>query len=263
MSITNSLMAAVARKNLAVGGFSAEAQDYFDRLDTAGDTTYTPYKQPIANYIDGLVALGGAYWGNMESAALFVGVGLQGVVVPLRSDMPALTNNNFISADLSQTTGLLGDGVTKQLALGLAGTDLIQNDASISVYISSASTINSYYIGNDATSGSIFLRTSSGAANAAARLHSTANVQLGGASLGFLGATRSDGVDLDYRIADADATTADASATPRSASLYLFQRSNATLFSDARIATYHVGADLSLSTLEALQDTLISEIAAI
>jgi hypothetical protein len=32
----------------AGGAFSAEAQDYFDRLDTAGDTTYTPYKQPLA-----------------------------------------------------------------------------------------------------------------------------------------------------------------------------------------------------------------------
>ena len=42
--------------------FSAEAQNYFDRLDTAGDTTYTAYKQPLANYIDSLVTLGGAYW---------------------------------------------------------------------------------------------------------------------------------------------------------------------------------------------------------
>lgn len=247
----------------AAAGFSTEAQDYFDRLDIAGDTTYTPYKQPIANYIDGLVALGGAYWGNMESAALFVGVGIEGIEVPLRSGMPALTNTDFIGADLSQTTGLLGDGVTKQLALGLAGTDLTQNDASVSVYVSSASTINSYYLGNDASSGSVFLRTSTGATDTVARLHSTSNVTLGGASTGFIGATRSDGVDLDYRIADADATTASTSDTPRAASLYLFQRSNGTLISDARIATYHVGADLSLSTLEALQDTLISEIAAI
>ena len=62
--------------------FSAEAQDYFDRLDTAGDTTYVDYKQPLANYIDSLVALGGAYWDDMESAASFVGVGIQGVTVP-------------------------------------------------------------------------------------------------------------------------------------------------------------------------------------
>ena len=61
--------------------FSPEALDYFSRLDTAGDTTYTAYKQPLANYIDSLVALGGAYWDDMGSAASFVGVGIQGVTV--------------------------------------------------------------------------------------------------------------------------------------------------------------------------------------
>ena len=47
-------------------------------MDTAGDTTYTPYKQPLANYIDSLVTLGGAYWDDMLSATSFVGVGIQG-----------------------------------------------------------------------------------------------------------------------------------------------------------------------------------------
>ena len=62
--------------------FSAGSQNYFNRLNGAGDTTYTAYKQPLANYIDSLVALGGAYWDDMESAASFVGVGIQGVTVP-------------------------------------------------------------------------------------------------------------------------------------------------------------------------------------
>ena len=80
--------------------FSAEAENYFSRLNGAGDTTYTAYKQPLANYIDSLVALGGAYWDDMESAASFVGVGIQGVTVPLKSTMTALTNNNFVAGDL-------------------------------------------------------------------------------------------------------------------------------------------------------------------
>ena len=120
--------------------FSAEAQDYFDRLDTAGDTTYTTYKQPLANYIDSLVTLGGAYWDDLESAASFVGVGIQGVTVPLKSTMPTLTNNNFVAGDLDPLTGLLSDGSTKYLATGLTGTDLSQNDHSFSVYASSGAT---------------------------------------------------------------------------------------------------------------------------
>jgi hypothetical protein len=60
------LSSIIAARHRAVAGFSTEAQDYFDRLDTAGDTTYTPYKQPLANYIDGLVALGGAIRWNPQ-----------------------------------------------------------------------------------------------------------------------------------------------------------------------------------------------------
>ena len=65
------LSAIIAARHRA--GFSAEAQNYFDRLDTAGYTTYVDYKQPLANYIDSLVTLGGAYWDDLESAASFVG----------------------------------------------------------------------------------------------------------------------------------------------------------------------------------------------
>ena len=53
--------------------FSAEAQNYFDRLDAATDTTYIPYKQPLANYIDSLVTLGGAYWDDMLSSCILCG----------------------------------------------------------------------------------------------------------------------------------------------------------------------------------------------
>jgi hypothetical protein len=90
------LSAIIAARHRAVAGFSTEAQDYFDRLDTAGDTTYVDYKQPLANYIDGLVTLGGAYWDDMLSATSFVGVGIQGVTVPLRDGMTVPTQSNLL-----------------------------------------------------------------------------------------------------------------------------------------------------------------------
>ena len=49
----------------------------------------------------------------MQSAASFVGVGIQGITVPLRDGMTVLTNNNFVAGDLNQLTGLKGDGSTK------------------------------------------------------------------------------------------------------------------------------------------------------
>ena len=105
LSLNNSL-----GKWILPAPFSPEATNYFSRLDAAGDTTYVDYKQPLANYIDSLVTLGGAYWDDMGSAASFVGVGIQGVTVPLKSTMTALTNNNFVAGDLNQLIGLKGDG---------------------------------------------------------------------------------------------------------------------------------------------------------
>ena len=54
-------------------GLAIKSQDYVDRLDTAGDTTYTPSKQPRANYIASLVTLGGAYWDDLESSCILGG----------------------------------------------------------------------------------------------------------------------------------------------------------------------------------------------
>ena len=99
--------------------FSPEATNYFSRLDAAGDTTYVDYKQPLANYIDSLVTLGGAYWDTMESSTSFVGVGIQGITVPLRDGMAVPTNNNFVDADLNQLTGLKGDASTKYITTGV------------------------------------------------------------------------------------------------------------------------------------------------
>ena len=121
--------------------FSAEAQNYFSRLDAAGDTTYVDYKQPLANYIDGLVTLGGAYWDTAQTAGSFVGVGIQGITIPLRNGMPTLTNNNFIAGDLDQLRGLKGDGSTKWLSTGTFDDDTALDDVSISCWITESPTL--------------------------------------------------------------------------------------------------------------------------
>ena len=48
----------------------------------------------------------------LTSAASFVGVGIQGITVPLRDGMTVPTNNNFVADDLDQLTGLLKDGTS-------------------------------------------------------------------------------------------------------------------------------------------------------
>mgnify|MGYP006138555865 CR=1 FL=1 len=241
--------------------FSTEAQNYFDRLDTAGDTTYTTYKQPLANYIDGLVTLGGAYWDTMLSSTSFVGVGIQGVTVPLRDGMTVPTNNNFVAGDLNQLTGLKGNGSTKYLGTGLNATDLSQNDASISVYITTGDTASAYLAG--AFSGGDVIAMRDLGSNCQVDMFSAAAGSFGGKpTSGILGVSRVDSANQHRRANQADYNEARSSVAAVSSALTVFASSGAA-HTDARLATYHVGPALTLSTLEALQATLISEIAAI
>ena len=240
--------------------FSAEAQNYFDRLDTAGDTTYVDYKQPLANYIDSLVTLGGAYWDDMGSAASFVGVGIQGVTVPLKSTMTALTNNNFVAGDLNQLTGLLCDGSTKRISTNTDQSNYAQNDTSASTYrTETVSGTNPFYFGTNLANGF-------GARGLASFITACYGLQAvtGSASttVGLLGLSRSASTGYDYRSNGTTGTRTTASVTPASGNLDIFAI-NGTTSGSFRLATYHAGPALNLATLEGLQATLLSEIAAI
>ena len=242
----------------AGGAFSAEAQDYFDRLDTAGDTTYTTYKQPLANYIDGLVALGGAYWDNLESAASFVGVGIQGVTVPLKSTMPTLTNNNFVSGDLNQVTGLLCNGTSKIIKTNTDQSNYAQNDTSASVYrTETVSGTNPFHFGTNLSNGF-------GARGSFITACYGLQAVTGSASttVGLLGLSRSASTGYDYRSNGTTGTRTTASVTPASGNLDIFAI-NGTTSGSFRLATYHAGPALDLATLEGLQDTLITEVEAV
>ena len=240
----------------AGGAFSAEAQNYFDRLDTAGDTTYTTYKQPLANYIDSLVTLGGAYWDDMKSAASFVGVGIEGITVPLRDGMTVPTNNNFVADDLDQLTGLEGDGTTKTVTTGLLGTALAQNDASISCYITGAHTVGSQFLIADSGTATRLRYTTS------VSINSITGSTFGTTPSGLFGANRTDASNIDVRNNGTTYADTVASIAGSATELGVFGKGSVAS-TDARLATYHIGPALDLATLEGLQDTLITEIAAI
>ena len=239
--------------------FSPEALNYFSRLDAAGDTTYVDYKQPLANYIDSLVTLGGAYWDTMESSTSFVGVGIQGVTVPLRDGMTVPTQNNFVAGDLDQLTGLKGNASTKYLSTGVNATDLSQNDTSISVYVTAAPTGTTLLAG--AFAGGVeylTLRSTPTLSNASIFTgpFTSFGTPLG---VGLLGASRSDSANQDRRSNQINYPEARASIAPASAAFTVFATSGVAP-TDARLATYHAGPALDLATLEGLQATLLSEI---
>ena len=237
--------------------FSAEAQDYFDRLDTAGDTTYVDYKLPLANYIDGLVALGGAYWNDMVSACSFVGVGIQGVTVPLRNGMTVATNSNFVAGDLDQLTGLKGDASTKYFSTGVDASSLALNDHSWSVFLTERATAGRYISGQGYNHTIVTAGADLYARDASSQNYlissSTANNRLAGTS-------RNNSANFDY-LYETSGTQINPSTSIITGDITVFAESNTTNKTNARIATYHAGTALNLATLEALQATLITEIA--
>jgi len=247
----------------AGGAFSAEAQNYFDRLDTAGDTTYVDYKQPLANYIDSLVALGGAYWDTMESSASFVGVGIQGVTVPLRNGMPSITNNNFVAGDLDQLTGLLGDASTKYIATGLTGSDLSQNDHSFSVYatsVSKAGFVGGTYSTNFNSPIALAPGTTTTNFYSTGPLDASTKITSAPALVGL---SRSASTEYIARTNQGDETFTRSSGTINTGGLSLFAVGAGVAPTASRLATYHAGPALDLSTLQGLQETLLAEIAGV
>ena len=232
------------------------AESYFSRLAAAGDTTHVAYKQPLTNYITSLVELGGAYWENMESSASFVGVGIQGVTVPLKDGVPALTNNNFVAGDLLQTTGLKGDASTKYFDLNVLGSVVEQDNASISVYITEADGAFGFHMGHQGNR--LTLRN-----NPYVELNGAAAVPTNGKPTSkIFGGSRTTSTDIDVRNNQVNSTISNTSSSPSGSTMFLFARVNSAS-SNARLATYHIGSALDLATLEGLQDTLITEIAAI
>ena len=243
------------------------AASYFSRLAAAGDTTHVAYKQPLTNYITSLVELGGAYWDDMESSTSFVGVGIQGITVPLRDGMPSITNNNFVAGDLDQLTGLLGDASTKYIDTGLIGTDLSQDDASISSYITSADSrsVSWFPIGNSTSgvAGAMHILAQSGS-TLYGRCHSGTKAPLATVDTttltGFVGISRDNSADFDWDANGSSGTIVDSSAAPGNTEAISVFASSSLFLTSARLATYHAGPALDLATLEGLQATLLSEI---
>ena len=241
--------------------YEVAAENYFARLVTAGDTTHTAYKTPITNYFTGLFQ--NNLWDKLESSALFVGVGIQGVTVPLKSTMPTLTNNNFVAGDLNTLTGLKGDASTKYLDTGALDNSTSQNDASLSVWVTDNVPLdNAYWIGSQRLAQRSAINNT--AVKFSARTTSSSQVNPSPDLVdGFIGQTRTVGTDFDWFINTNSGNFVKASTTAFGQGISVFAQGAGSGKNASRIATYHYGPALNLATLEGLQDTLLSEIAAV
>jgi hypothetical protein len=177
--------------------------------------------------------------------------------------MPTLTNNGFVIGDLNVLTGLLGD-TSSTLNTNWSPSSNASDDLSFSVYCTG--TPNTGYVigaGEFTAASNIqndgYSRNNCQTGNSGRVAVSTGNMS---------GTTRSASTGFDWVSGGSSGSFTQTAATPTASNFSIFSRTGNEVDTvvgptNASIATYHAGAALNLATLESLQATLISEIAAI
>ena len=160
-------------------------------------------------------------------------------------------------------TGLKGDASTKYLDTGALDNSTSQNDVSLSVWVTDNVPLdNAYWIGSQRLAQRSAINNT--AVKFSARTTSSSQVNPSPDLVdGFIGQTRTVGTDFDWFINTNSGNFVKASTTPPGTGISVFAYGAGSNKNASRIATYHYGPALNLATLEGLQDTLISEIAAI
>lgn len=178
---------------------------------------------------------------------LFAGDQLAACLVPFYFDIGSAveTNVSFVAGDYTEATGLTGNGTTKRLNTGVAGTSLTKQDSHMAAYARATftkslcgardgGTTNRFVIGQDT---SIDGYSDSGGASAATDF-----------TAGFHVYTANTSTLRRYRNGAAGPTNTAGSTMPSSANLMVFANGitpSAELYSSANIAAYSFGSGLT------------------
>ena len=244
--------------------YDTDAQAYITAVETAdGQALETGVKDAINAFVVGCKADG--IWSAIKASCILAGARtLSGALVPLVGTAP--TNFNFVSGDYNRKTGLVGNGSTKYLDSNTPHNIAPQNDAHVSVFVSTAQTGGSYSLIYSA-SGSV---TNIGGDSASTPpntwyIHDTGSTvpRFLDTSNGFQGVARSNASNFVRRSQSTSTTvTRSASATaPGTGSYTILGRATGTR-SIARLAFYSIGESLDLALLDSRVSTLISALAA-
>jgi len=179
-----------------------EAQKYLRAVEAVdGEPLEQGVRLAVNDFVVGCKEDG--IWNAIKASAILAGARtLGGALVPLTGG--ALTNNNFVSADYSRTTGLKGNGANKEISTSLDNTDLPNSEKHLSVYRSEVPATTSDYAdigmgGGPYPGSSQLLKTTTSryyridyGINGGAVFDSTDNV-------GFWGVSRADATNLTGR----------------------------------------------------------------
>jgi hypothetical protein len=253
----------------AVAGGAAldpDAAAYIAAVEAADTQALEPaVRAAINDFVVGCKADG--IWNAIKASCILAGARtLSGALVPLVGAAPTNVGGLFVSGDYNRKTGLKGDGSTKYLNSNRANNADPQNNHHLSIYVTSSSVNDRFYIGAVIIGNFSGIQTTSAGQLLADSRVPTANRQSFSTSAltGFIGATRPSSVSYSYRGNNVTTSNTATSVTPSSDSVFISARNTAgpSLYSDGRLAFYSIGESLDLALLDARVTTLVNAFAA-
>ena len=244
----------------------SEAIDYVAAVEAAdGEELEYGVAKAINDFVVGCKSDG--IWNAIKASCILAGARtLNGALVPLTGGAP--TNNNFVSADYDRETGLVGNGSTKYLNSNRNNNADPQNSKHLAVYAAVGAGTNNALIGAGAfvDSGNSYIIQGS---NKAAKVNSGASSAFSGGSgskwsSGFIGISRSNSSNFQYRNNSVNATETNASVSVFNGTTWVFARGDSPPRNvyDGRLSFYSIGEALDLAALDTRVSNLITAIGA-
>jgi len=223
-------------------------------------------RRAIDTFVQGLKT--DSLWTPLTHCCILAGARtLEGICIPLRGTAP--TSNAFTSSDYDRKTGLVGSTAnTKFLNTNVNNNTFTQDDFHMSVEVHTAQ-----------TSGSTLFMMGAGASGAGAseifasggglqfRNQNGTNQSPGAntdTTTGLLGSTRNSSSTFTMRWgAGSGGAGTRTSSAPFNGTIHVFRTSSfSTLFSNARMRWYSMGANIDFALLRSRLITLYADIAA-
>ena len=246
-------------------GMDRDALAYIRNVEAAdGGYLELGVKRAIDTFVRGCKYDG--IWDSIKASCILCGARtLAGALVPLAGTAP--TNNNFVDADYNRETGLKGNGSTKYLNSGRAGTADDQNDRHRALYVTTTpSSASKAYMGHS-NGASAFDDIYHAGVGSYIRPCTAAGAANGVSATGFIGYSRASGTAYDWIIfASASTGATAASVAPQSSNALVFasnETAGAVRHSDSRLAFYSIGESISdLASLDSRVTALVTAIGA-
>jgi hypothetical protein len=242
----------------------ADARAYIAAVEAAdGSKLENKTRKAIDDFVKGLKS--DSIWTPLAHCCILAGARtLAGICVPLKGTAP--TSNAFLAADYDRKTGLVGSTAnTKFLNTNVNNNTFTQDDFHMSVWVGTAQTSGSVLYmmgagGGGTGASEIF-------ANAGAlQFNNQSSNQTPGSNTdtttGLIGSTRSSSSTFTMRWgANSAGAGTRTSSAPFNGTIHVFRTSAySTLFSNARMRWYSLGANIDFALLRTRLTTLYSDL---